>query len=87
WTTADEKAFIEHLIENISKAGDGGNFKKPVYTSAAVALNLIRTEGGPKTSRSCATKYTMLRKFQGFVEIIMGISGWHWDPEKGVNVR
>ncbi|KAJ7047967.1 hypothetical protein C8F04DRAFT_914258, partial [Mycena alexandri] len=86
WTEADEKALIEHLIDNLDKAGDGKNFKKPVFTSAAAALNLIRTEGGPKTFRACQNKYSLLRKFQGFVDVIMGISGWHWDPKKGVNV-
>ncbi|KAF8209046.1 hypothetical protein K438DRAFT_1754098 [Mycena galopus ATCC 62051] len=86
WTELDEKAFIEYLIEHLPEAGDGPNFKKPTLEGAAKAVNLIRTSGGPKTFASCGAKLKQLRKFQGFVEKIMTISGWNWDPKKGVNV-
>ncbi|KAJ7171315.1 hypothetical protein C8R46DRAFT_993490 [Mycena filopes] len=86
WTLSDEKALIEYFIDHLSEAGEGNSFKQPTLNAAAIAMNLIRTEGGPKTARSCQSKYLLLRKFQGFVDVILGISGWKWDPKKGVDV-
>lgn len=57
WTIPDEEALMEFLIEHKSEAGDGNNFKKALWTSAATHLNTIKTRGAPKTADSCRAKY------------------------------
>ncbi|KAJ6592990.1 hypothetical protein B0H19DRAFT_906246, partial [Mycena capillaripes] len=86
WTVPDEAVLIEYLIERLSEAGDGKSFKTSMFNGAAKHMETIRTQGGPKTSKSCFGKYSQLRKFQGYVEVIKGISGWKWNAEKGVDV-
>lgn len=61
WTVADEAALIEHLIEHMAEGNENKAFKKTVFTGAVSKMELIRTEGGPKTSTSCQGKYTQVR--------------------------
>ncbi|KAJ6450043.1 hypothetical protein C8R45DRAFT_1128251 [Mycena sanguinolenta] len=56
------------------------------FCAAADHLELTRTKGGPKPAKSCQQKYSNLRKLQGIVELIMGISGWKWSNEKGADI-
>ncbi|KAG2354030.1 hypothetical protein BDR07DRAFT_1614513 [Suillus spraguei] len=51
WNTAETNALLTHLLNNISEAGDGRNFKTSTFTSAANALAAadILTAGPPKT--------------------------------------
>ncbi|KAG2363041.1 hypothetical protein BDR07DRAFT_1609111 [Suillus spraguei] len=52
WNTAETNALLAHLLNNISKAGDGRNFKTSTFTSAenALAAADILTAGPPKTT-------------------------------------
>ncbi|KAF7349971.1 hypothetical protein MVEN_01298300 [Mycena venus] len=86
WLVADEKRFIEYLIEHVAEAGDNKNFKASTFRGAADHLELTRTRGGPKTAKSCEQKYRTLRKLWGLVDIIMGVSGWSWSEKDGVKV-
>ncbi|KAJ6523021.1 hypothetical protein B0H19DRAFT_1345646 [Mycena capillaripes] len=49
-------------------------------------MESTRTKGGPKTYKSCQQKYVTLRKLQSVVELIMGVSGWKWHPERGADI-
>lgn len=61
WTTADETVLLEHLKLNAAAAGDGASFKAPTFLSASVAVNAIRTKGGPKTASACKNKFSAVR--------------------------
>ncbi|KAF7345661.1 hypothetical protein MVEN_01585700 [Mycena venus] len=86
WLVADEKRFIEYLIEHVAEAGDNKNFKASTFRGAADHLELTHTRGGPKTAKSCEQKYRTLRKLWGLVDIIMGVSGWSWSEKDGIKV-
>ncbi|KAF7358447.1 hypothetical protein MVEN_00895200 [Mycena venus] len=86
WLVADEKRFIEYLIEHVTEAGDNKNFKASTFRGAADHLELTRTRGGPKTAKSCEQKYCTLQKLWGLVNIIMGVSGWSWSDKDGIKV-
>jgi hypothetical protein len=64
WLTPDEKCLIQHLIDHQAEAGDNGNFKPKTFHSAAKEVEKIRTEGGPKTYKSCQQKYGTVRHLQ-----------------------
>ena len=64
WTTADETVLLEHLKLNAAAAGDGASFKAPTFLSASVAVNAIRTKGGPKTASACKNKFSAVRVHQ-----------------------
>ncbi|KAJ6457747.1 hypothetical protein C8R47DRAFT_995569 [Mycena vitilis] len=87
WTAADILALINFLIEQKSKAGDNGQFKGTEYRAARDLVNKTRTTGGPKTEKSCRTKYLALRKMWQLVDLIINTSGWTWDTKTGVTVN
>ncbi|KAK7025817.1 hypothetical protein R3P38DRAFT_3355986 [Favolaschia claudopus] len=66
--------------------GDNGHFKAVTFRAAAVHLEKTRTKGGPKTQKSCETKYRALRKLWELVDFILGVSGWTWSDRYGVQV-
>ncbi|KAJ7118071.1 hypothetical protein C8R44DRAFT_559476, partial [Mycena epipterygia] len=86
WTHNDCSTFIQHLADHKAEAGDGGNFKMTTFHGAVVVVNRVRTKGGPKTARSCASKYAALKKLNQIVQHIKNMSGWSWDSKKGVDV-
>ena len=61
WTMPDEKGLIEYLIDHVAEGGDGKKFKMTVFNRAAMAIEVIRTEGGPKTPKLCLGKYDQVR--------------------------
>jgi hypothetical protein len=66
WNVAETNALLAHLLQNISEAGDGRNFKTSTFTSAAAALssaNLL-TAGPPKTNRRCRNKWNSVSIIQ-----------------------
>ncbi|KAJ7098907.1 hypothetical protein C8R44DRAFT_888751 [Mycena epipterygia] len=86
WTHTDCVTFIQHLAAHKAEAGDGGNFKMVTFNGAVVVVNQVRTKGGPKNGKSCASKYAALKKLNQIVEHIKRMSGWSWDSKKGVDV-
>ncbi|KAJ7453432.1 hypothetical protein FB451DRAFT_1004098, partial [Mycena latifolia] len=86
WTNPDEKFMVVYLVEHVSEAGDGGNFKAKTFRALTEKLNAIRTRGGPKNARGCGQKYMTLRKLWNLVDTIKGISGWSWNDTTGVDV-
>lgn len=64
WTEPDVVAFLDFLISRASSAGDGGNFKMPVFKAAAPVVNAVRTRGGIKTAKSCHGKFKGVRFFE-----------------------
>lgn len=61
WTKEDERMFVEWLLEHVSEAGDGGNFKISTMRKAATHLNKHLTKGGLKTGESCKEKWRKVR--------------------------
>jgi hypothetical protein len=57
WSTEDETALIEFLIERKAEAGDGANFKQSVWNAAAEEMVKHTTKGPPKSADSCKTKW------------------------------
>ncbi|KAF8216706.1 hypothetical protein K438DRAFT_2007510 [Mycena galopus ATCC 62051] len=86
WLFEDESSLIEFLVENIAEAGDNKNLTMKTFHACADHLEPTRTKGGPKTAKSCAQKYSNLRKLQGLVDLIKAISGWKWSDEKGADI-
>jgi len=57
WTLEDEALLISFLKEHKAEAGNGANFKKPVWEAAGRFLSERRTRGGVKKADSCKSKY------------------------------
>ncbi|KAJ7752714.1 hypothetical protein B0H14DRAFT_2405243 [Mycena olivaceomarginata] len=86
WRVPDEMGLIEFLAEHLAEAGDNKNFTPKTFRAAADHLEKTRTKGGPKTFKSCQQKYNSLRKLQALVDLIMGIFGWKWHPDRGADI-
>ncbi|KAG2353118.1 hypothetical protein BDR07DRAFT_1465821 [Suillus spraguei] len=82
WNTAETNALLAHLLNNISKAGNGRNFKTCTFTSAenALAAADILTAGPPKTSKHCRNKWNSIQNYHN-------VSGAHWDIVKGAGIK
>src|ERR1700761_7183319 len=61
WPLQDQRALLNYLVDRFAEAGDNGHFKTATFRAAAVELEKIRTQGGPKTHTSCLTKYRAVR--------------------------
>jgi len=61
WTTNNERALVLFLQKHKSEAGDGGNFKPPVWHAAAAEMEKHTTEGAQKTWKACQTKWGRVR--------------------------
>ena len=64
WSTQDETALLNYLLEHKAEAGDGGNFKEAVFEGARAALQSARrtdAKGAPKTLSSCKSKWSRVR--------------------------
>lgn len=62
WTTSDEQALLDYLLNLDPKAGDGKNFKSVVWTGASALLAPLVTKGAPKTASSCKNKWGNVRR-------------------------
>jgi hypothetical protein len=56
WNDAEITALINYLIEHIAEVGDGGNFKKAMFTGALRAVG-PHSAGPQKTASMCKSKY------------------------------
>ncbi|KAJ7622595.1 hypothetical protein DFH06DRAFT_1482076 [Mycena polygramma] len=84
WSLRNENKFLLHLIAHKPAAGDGINFTKTVYVSAAVAVNEDSLErGAPKNWEACKSKFQKLRGLFTVICEIIGNSGWAWDDKRG----
>ncbi|KAG2123687.1 hypothetical protein BD769DRAFT_1741898 [Suillus cothurnatus] len=89
WNVAETNALLAHLLQNISEAGDGRNFKTSTFTSAAAALssaNLL-TAGPPKTNRRCRNKWNSLKGIYREIQNYHNVSGAHWDNVHGAGIN
>ncbi|KAK7034105.1 hypothetical protein R3P38DRAFT_3496352 [Favolaschia claudopus] len=86
WLLQDQENLLSYLVDHVADAGDGGNFRAATFRGAAIYMESSRTKGGPKTAKSCESKYRELRKLWKLVQIIQGISGWTWSDKHGVTV-
>ncbi|KAK7012648.1 hypothetical protein R3P38DRAFT_2469036, partial [Favolaschia claudopus] len=86
WLLQDQENLLSYLVDHVADAGDGGNFRAATFRGAAIYMESSRTKGGPKTAKSCESKYRELRKLWKLVRIIQGISGWTWSDKHGVTV-
>ena len=57
WTTSDEQALLDYLLNLDPKAGDGKNFKPVVWNGASALLAPLVTKGALKTASSCKSKW------------------------------
>ena len=57
WSTEDEAELIRFLIEHVSEAGDGFNFKTVTFNAALLVLDLKKTKGAVKTGKVCKNKW------------------------------
>ncbi|RXW11521.1 hypothetical protein EST38_g14333 [Candolleomyces aberdarensis] len=87
WSEQDENDLLDYLIDHKAQAGDGGSFKlSPTFTGASAVLDPKKAEGtGPKTAKSCQTKWDA--RVHKAINVIQDRSGWTWDGEKGANIQ
>ncbi|KAJ7898497.1 hypothetical protein B0H13DRAFT_2337430 [Mycena leptocephala] len=87
WTHGDVVAYLDFLITKVASAGEGGNFKMPIFNAAAKLMNARRTSVGLKTGKGCQNKYTGLRKTLKVVDHLKNhASGFTYDDENGANI-
>ncbi|KAG2354452.1 hypothetical protein BDR07DRAFT_1382248 [Suillus spraguei] len=89
WNVAETNALLAHLLQNISEAGDGRNFKTSTFTSAAAALssaNLL-TASPPKTNRCCRKKWNSFKGIYREIQNYRNVSGAHWDNVHGAGIN
>ena len=58
WSDQDEIKLIRFLIKRKAETGDSATFKPSIWTAAARHVEQFHTKGGPKTVKSCASKWT-----------------------------
>ncbi|KAJ6594784.1 hypothetical protein B0H19DRAFT_1225805 [Mycena capillaripes] len=95
WTANPEDLtnVLQFLHSQKSRAGQGGNFDKTVFSEAAayMAKEFPPKTGGPKTANSIADKWKACKKLhEHFLKIkqrvYVGASGWTYTDEGGFNV-
>lgn len=62
WSSEDERAFIDFLIEHKAEAGDNG-FTNKIFQQAATVLQTRGSSGGLKTARTYKNKYARVRSY------------------------
>lgn len=65
WSPAEEKALLEYLVDHVSEAGNGGNFKMTTFEAAAMHIAHLLERGAVKTKKMCHGKYNAVRKLLG----------------------
>ena len=58
WSDQDKIDLIRFLIKQKAETGDSATFKPSIWTTAAQHIDQFCTKGGPKTAKSCASKWT-----------------------------
>ncbi|KAJ7746458.1 hypothetical protein DFH07DRAFT_962937 [Mycena maculata] len=95
WTAHPEELTnaLQFLHSQKSRAGQGGNFDKTVFSEAAVymATECPPKTGGPKTAASLAEKWKASKKLHENIlkvkqKTYPGASGWTYTDELGFNV-
>ncbi|KAJ7820372.1 hypothetical protein B0H13DRAFT_1660906, partial [Mycena leptocephala] len=95
WTANPEDLtnVLQFLHSQKSRAGQGGNFDKTVFSEAAayMAKDFPPKAGGQKTVNSIADKWKACKKLhEHFLKIKQGVyvgaSGWTYTDEGGFNV-
>jgi hypothetical protein len=62
WSEEEQRALIDYLHENRSKA-DNGNFNMTIYAAAADAIAPFRKSGPEKTAKMCKSKWAKVSAF------------------------
>ena len=62
WSDQDKIDLIRFLIKQKAETGDSATFKPSIWTAAAQHIDQSRTKGGPKTVKSCASKWTRVHE-------------------------
>ncbi|KAI0270321.1 hypothetical protein BGY98DRAFT_1010345 [Russula aff. rugulosa BPL654] len=86
WTIFEEAVLIQFLFERKDKMNSRTMFKDTVFKRAAEALNRFHEKGGKKTSISCRSKWTKLKRTYKVVTALKSKSGFVWDDLKGMGV-
>ena len=63
WNDKETEALLDYLIENKTLGHGNGNFRDPLYTSAAEAISGHLSSGAPKNSKNCKIKWTAVILF------------------------
>lgn len=58
WTSAEETAFVDYLVDHKAEAGDGGNFKTTTYQRVISHIAPLHESGAIKTVKACRNKWT-----------------------------
>ncbi|KIO02040.1 hypothetical protein M404DRAFT_106798, partial [Pisolithus tinctorius Marx 270] len=91
WNPAEVDVLIKYLHHHRFEAGDNGNFKSNLYTSAAAHISEFLTEGLPKTRDMVKNKWVShisnIRRIYHDIEGYCLKSGCHWDNMCGAGVQ
>ncbi|KIO07570.1 hypothetical protein M404DRAFT_111114, partial [Pisolithus tinctorius Marx 270] len=88
WNPAEVDALIKYLHHHCFEAGDNGNFKSNLYTSAAMHISEFLTEGLPKTRDMVKNKWVShIQRIYHDIEGYCLKSGCHWDNTCGAGVQ
>jgi hypothetical protein len=69
WTSAEESAFVDFLVDNKAEAGDGGNFKTATYQGALGHVAPLYERGAAKTVKVLRNKWTAVCSLHIFLII------------------
>lgn len=61
WTTSEEVALIDFLVDHKAEAGDGCSFKETTFQKAVKHIAHLLNRGASKTAKSCGNKYSAVR--------------------------
>ncbi|KXN92876.1 hypothetical protein AN958_07130 [Leucoagaricus sp. SymC.cos] len=57
WSSAEETALVDFLVDHKSAAGDGGNFKLATFQQAIAVVAAQGRSGKPKNVKSLQNKW------------------------------
>ncbi|KAH0834991.1 hypothetical protein J3R83DRAFT_10712 [Lanmaoa asiatica] len=62
WTDGEMAVLLDFLAGELSKAGDGKNFKKTTWMAAAshITLKFPVMKGGPKDTEACECRFQLV---------------------------
>ncbi|KAG1817505.1 uncharacterized protein BJ212DRAFT_1299063 [Suillus subaureus] len=88
WSLDDEKKLVEYAVQHHAKGGDGMNFTKSFWVSAATEMATCPCpEDAPKTPEACQSKWTWIKKMYQVVDKIANhASGLSFHSELGANI-
>ncbi|CAA7257319.1 unnamed protein product [Cyclocybe aegerita] len=85
WSLPKEKALVSFFHNNCTEVEDNGSFKGPEFARAVKHVHK-QCSGSMKDVKSIQNKWQSLCKTLCVVVTIMGVSGFHWNDENGVNI-